>query len=126
MYLVKDLNLNRDVLDDGTTELPSQFWFTLHKLLGDVYFASGRADDIELQVARAREAGLELLSDDNFLLFHLKLQEAEVCEKEEEEKKNDAEKESPLPIPMDDREKDAAIVLSVYNNFPREDLGLGM
>jgi hypothetical protein len=121
MYLVKDLNLNRDVLDDGTTELPSQFWFTLHKLLGDVYFASGRADDIELQVARAREAGLELLSDDNFLLFHLKLQEAEICEK-----KDDAEKESLLPIPMDDREKDAAIVLSVYNNFPREDLGLGM
>ncbi|KAJ7127889.1 hypothetical protein C8R44DRAFT_873662 [Mycena epipterygia] len=67
-----DLNLCREVYDNGTTALPSVLWFQLHKLIGDIYYASGRAEEIEMELERAKDAGEHVVCDEELFITKAK------------------------------------------------------
>ncbi|KAJ7459444.1 hypothetical protein B0H11DRAFT_2286378, partial [Mycena galericulata] len=52
---LKAISLCRDVYDDNRTPLPSQLWFQLNRLIGDLFYASGRAKGIQDELDRANE-----------------------------------------------------------------------
>ncbi|KAJ7468489.1 hypothetical protein FB451DRAFT_374422 [Mycena latifolia] len=82
---VNDVDMCLDVYDNGKTPMPSTFWFQLHKLIGDVFYASGSAKEIEEDMERAQDTGAHALSDHNFVLLQLGLQEHEHRHPAEEE-----------------------------------------
>ncbi|KAJ7122779.1 hypothetical protein C8R44DRAFT_981050 [Mycena epipterygia] len=71
------ISLCRDVYDDNRTPLPSQLWFQLHRLIGDIFYASGRAQEIQDELDEAKETGAHILSQENTVLLHLGLQALE-------------------------------------------------
>ncbi|KAJ7454845.1 hypothetical protein FB451DRAFT_1373475 [Mycena latifolia] len=63
-----DLSMERyDNNERKTADPPSPFWFQLHRLLGDIYHASGQAESIENLLDKADEAGPHELCTDNLV-----------------------------------------------------------
>ncbi|KAJ7105473.1 hypothetical protein C8R43DRAFT_1046445 [Mycena crocata] len=76
--------LNRTVYGNSPVPLPSLFWFQLHRLIGDVFFASGLAENIQDEWDRAEETGAHILNDENAIILHLGLQALEEVWQERE------------------------------------------
>jgi len=75
-----ELRLCREVYDNRTTALPSALWFQLHKLIGDVFYASGRAEEIEMELERAKDTEGDVVCDENLVLLLLQVRlQAEEC-----------------------------------------------
>ncbi|KAJ7508642.1 hypothetical protein B0H11DRAFT_1966029 [Mycena galericulata] len=83
------ISLCQDVYDGNRTPLPSLLWFQLHRLIGDVFYASGRAQEIQDEVERAKETGAHILSQENTVLLNLGLQALENAWKNKEDEDED-------------------------------------